>query len=57
MERLERYLREMHRCNQVICRIQRERSRRMFANSVYNTVRLTGLGKGPGPFFLPGRRQ
>lgn len=24
----------------------------------YNTVRLTGLGKGPGPlFFLPERRQ
>lgn len=23
----------------------------------YNTVRLTGLGKGPGPFFLLERRQ
>lgn len=23
----------------------------------YNTVRLSGRGKGPGPFFLPGRRQ
>ena len=27
------------------------------ANSIYNTVRLTGLGKGLGPFFLPERRQ
>lgn len=30
-ERLERYLREMRRCNQVICRIQRERARRIIA--------------------------
>lgn len=30
-ERLERYLREMRRCNQIICRIQRERARRMIA--------------------------
>lgn len=29
--RFERYLREMRRCNQVICRIQRERARRMIA--------------------------
>lgn len=30
-ERLERYLREMRRCNQIICRIQRERARRIIA--------------------------
>lgn len=30
-ERLECYLREMRRCNQVICRIQRERTRRIIA--------------------------
>ena len=29
--RLDRYLREMRRCNQVICRIQRERTRRIIA--------------------------
>lgn len=27
-ERFERYMREIRRCNQVICRLQRERSRR-----------------------------
>lgn len=30
-ERLERYTCEMRRCNQVICRIQRERTRRIIA--------------------------
>jgi hypothetical protein len=29
--RFERYTREMRRCNQVICRIQRERTRRIIA--------------------------
>ena len=29
--RFERYTREMRRCNQVICRIQRERTRRVIA--------------------------
>ena len=29
--RLDRYLREMRRCNQIICRIQRERTRRVIA--------------------------
>lgn len=29
--RFERYTREMRRCNQVICRIQRERTRRILA--------------------------
>lgn len=28
---------------------------RSYANSIYNTVRLTGLGKGPGPFFSAGK--
>ena len=31
-ERLECYLREMRRCNQVICRVQRERTRRAIAD-------------------------
>ena len=30
-EHLERYLREMRRCNEIICRIQRERARRIIA--------------------------
>ena len=30
-ERIDRYTREMRGCNQVICRIQRERARRMIA--------------------------
>ena len=30
-DRFERYTREMRRCNQVICRIQRERTRRIIA--------------------------
>lgn len=30
-KRIDRYTREMRRCNQVICRIQRERARRMIA--------------------------
>lgn len=30
-ERIDRYTREMRRCNQVVCRIQRERARRMIA--------------------------
>lgn len=29
--RFERYTREMRRCNQVICRVQRERTRRIIA--------------------------
>ena len=29
--RFERYTREMRRCNQIICRIQRERTRRVIA--------------------------
>lgn len=29
--RLDRYLREMRRCKQVICRIQRERARRIIS--------------------------
>lgn len=34
------------------------KSTRNYANSIYNTVRLTGLGKGPSPFFfLSERRQ
>lgn len=28
---------------------------RNYANSIYNTVRLTGLGKGPGPLFSAGK--
>lgn len=65
-ELIYRYTREMRRCNQVICRIQRERRRRIIAEidaklrewHIYNTVRLTGLGKGLGPsFFLSERRQ
>ena len=28
---------------------------RNYANSIYNTVRLTGLGKGSGPFFSAGK--
>lgn len=31
--RFERYTREMHRCNQIICRIRRERKRRIAAGT------------------------
>ena len=47
--RIEHYLREMRRCNQIICRIKRERMKRKL---ISNIVRLTGLGKGAAPLFF-----